>query len=206
MNSVFPLIETIAIRDGQIQNLAYHQRRYEQGVQFLKSSSSYKFKQLAEVIDIPSEFLTGLVRCRVDYNADEMTVAFYPYQARKISSFKIVEQNDIDYRYKYADRNALNELVSQKQDCDDIIVIKNQYVTDSSIANLLFLKNGIWYTPHQPLLQGTQRAKLLDEQKITSQEISISQIFDYEKIMFINALNEFDEQRAIHITPKSIVF
>lgn len=70
-------------------------------------------------------------------------------------------------------------------------------VTDCSIGNLLFLKDNHWYTPDTPLLQGTQRAYLLEAQKVHLANIDKNDIWQYEKVMMINALNAFDENRAI---------
>ena len=72
-------------------------------------------------------------------------------------------------------------------------------VTDCYIGNLLFLKDNHWYTPDTPLLQGTQRAYLLESQKIHLANIDKNDICQYKKVMMINALNAFDEDRAVSI-------
>ncbi|MDO9795428.1 branched-chain amino acid aminotransferase, partial [Glaesserella parasuis] len=70
--------------------------------------------------------------------------------------------------------------------------------------NLLFLKQGKWYSPNHYLLKGTQLSYLLDEQKISLIDIPVEALFDYEQIMVINALNPFDLQRAVPITSDRI--
>lgn len=195
------LIETIAIQDGEIQNRIYHQQRYQQAMRYLTQSSQ---NFALPTIEIPQEFKTGLVRCRLNYYQDDYAYEFFPYQAREIKSYQCVVDDNIDYTYKYANRQPLEHLLAQKGECDDIIIIKQAKVTDCSIGNLLFLKQGQWFSPKTPLLAGIQRAKLLAEQKIQLLDIEYHHLAQFERIMMINALNPFDEQRSIEISPQSI--
>lgn len=190
------LLETIAIIDGQIQNLAYHQQRYQQGMRFLTQSNS-DFA-LSHII-VPNEFQRGLVRCRMQYDIYQQHIEFFHYQTRNIQTYQIVICNEIDYSYKYTDREMINQLFAQRGECDDIIIVKNGKITDSSIGNLLFYQQGQWFTPAEPLLTGTQRAKLLDLGQIQLADICLNRLHQFEKMMMINALNPFDEQRAISI-------
>ncbi|MDO4223972.1 MAG: aminotransferase class IV family protein, partial [Acinetobacter sp.] len=189
------LIETIAIIDGKIQNVAAHQQRFEQGKAFLQQHLPVPMPvaQLQQIIQIPVAYQQGLVRCRVSYDAVQQQVEFFPYQAKSIQSFQLVQDDDIDYRYKYANRERLNQLFAQRGTCDEIIVVKQGLITDCSIGNLLFLQQGQWFTPHQPLLQGTQRATLLAQQRIVERQITVQDVVNYEQVMMINALNGFDE-------------
>lgn len=189
------LFETLAINNGRILNLDYHNRRFKQGQLFLHCQSM--IDDIADIICVPDEFNNKFIRCRVTYDKYNIKVEYFDYTPKTIQSFKIIECDEIDYAYKYDDRNLLNQLLSQKGDCDEVIIIKNSLVTDCSIGNLLFLKDNHWYTPDTPLLQGTQRAYLLETQKIHLANIDRNHIWQYEKVMMINALNAFDENRAI---------
>jgi 4-amino-4-deoxychorismate lyase len=77
-----------------------------------------------------------------------------------------------------------------KGNYDDILIVKNAYITDSSYANILFYDGGKWFTPHMPLLAGTCRARLLKESKICEMKIKIDDIKKFESFCLINALNE----------------
>ncbi|OBX63768.1 hypothetical protein A9Z63_04435 [Moraxella lacunata] len=191
------LFETLAINNGRILNLDYHNRRFKQGQLFLHCQTM--IDDIADIICVPDEFNNKFIRCRVTYDKYSIKVEYFDYIPKSIQSFKIIECDSIDYAYKYDDRNLLNQLLSQKGDCDEIIIIKNGLVTDCSIGNLLFLKNNHWYTPDTPLLQGTQRAYLLEAQKIHLANIDKNNIWQYEKVMMINALNAFDENRVVLI-------
>ncbi|MDO4896102.1 MAG: aminotransferase class IV family protein [Moraxella sp.] len=191
------LFETLAINHGHILNLDYHNKRFKQGQLFLHCQTM--IGDIADVICVPDDFKNKFVRCRVTYDKYNIKVEYFDYTPKSIKSFKIIECDEIDYAYKYDDRTLLNQLLSQKGDCDEIIIIKNGLVTDCSIGNLLFLKNNHWYTPDTPLLQGTQRAYLLDNHKVHLANIDKNNIWQYEKVMMINALNAFDENRAVLI-------
>jgi 4-amino-4-deoxychorismate lyase len=51
--------------------------------------------------------------------------------------------------------------ISNAEGCDDIIIVRNGFVTDASYANLIFRKGDEWFTPATFLLAGTMRAFLL---------------------------------------------
>ena len=71
----------------------------------------------------------------------------------------MIDNDDICYPYKYTDRDNINRLIELRGDCDDILIIKNGMVTDSSYANVVFRDlNGNWVTPSTFLLPGTIRA------------------------------------------------
>lgn len=191
------LFETLAINNGRILNLDYHNRRFKQGQLFLHCQTM--IDDIANIVNISDEFNNKFIRCRITYDKHDIKVKYFDYIPKNIQSFKLIECNDIDYTYKYDDRNLLNDLLSQKGDCDEIIIIKNNFVSDCSVGNLLFLKDDIWYTPNTPLLKGVQRAYLLDVGKIHLTTIHKNDICQYKKVMMINALNAFDENRAVLI-------
>ena len=87
----------------------------------------------------------------------------------------------------------LNELLAQKGDCDEILIIKNGYVTDCSIGNLIFRQGTQWFTPDTPLLEGTQRAKLLTQGRIKVRSILATDLHLFEEVRLINALNGLEE-------------
>ncbi|MGV6988216.1 aminotransferase class IV family protein [Testudinibacter sp. P80/BLE/0925] len=185
---MLPLIETIAVQDGELQNLAYHQRRYQQALATYYRQQTTQMLDLA-AIQVPREFQHGLVRCRIDYNATEQQVRFFAYQRREFRTFQPVMCDHIDYEFKFSDRTLLDQLYAQRGECDEIMIIKHGLITDCSIGNLVLLQNGMWYTPAQPLLHGTQRAKLLAEGKIQTRDIRLADLADYSRIRLINALN-----------------
>ena len=188
--SLFPLFETIAIIDGKPQNLDYHQARFEHAMR--------NYFQLAEVVQVPAEHQQGLVRCRMDYSAHHFELTFFPYQPRQIQTLQCVYVDEIDYRFKYSDRSQLEALKNDQS--DEVVIVHQGYVSDCTIGNLLFFKAGRWYCSEDYLLKGTQLSKLLDEQKVELIKLPISDLFRYEKVMIINALNSFENGQILPIS------
>jgi 4-amino-4-deoxychorismate lyase len=75
---------------------------------------------------------------------------------------------------------------------DDIIVIKNGILTDTSIANIAYKINEIWYTPKTPLLNGTTRQRYLDNGIIHEKDIGINDIHKIEEFAILNAMLDFE--------------
>lgn len=179
-------IETIKAIDGEIFNMSYHQKRYES---VLNSFGIEKKEDLIQHLN-PPQF--GIYRCRLVYTADTITVSYHEYKKRDINSLKLVFSNDIDYSVKYANRDELDALYAGRGEGDDILIIKDLLVSDTSIANIAFYRDGEWITPKTPLLKGTTRARLLDEGKIVEADIKVQDIRNFSKIALLNAMIDFD--------------
>jgi 4-amino-4-deoxychorismate lyase len=192
-----PLVESLKLKDGQISNIAWHQSR-------LNRSMNERFPgtekiDLTSIISIPENCASGVFKVRVLYGTTVEKIEIEPYQFRKIQSLKVVHHESIDYHLKYTDRQILHELFAQRENCDDIIIVKNGLVTDSFAANLLFYDGENWYTPSTPLLKGTKRQFLLDRGIISEKEIREDDIPSYQKVGLVNALVDFEEMPEIGV-------
>ena len=181
------LIESIKIFNGRIYNLRRHENRIQRSRVALISKDITPIP-LRKYIEIPIDLRQGLVKCRIVYKEDIQEVSYTPYLPNIIESLKLVESNLIDYQYKYLDRNHIKELYAQRGNCDDIIMVKDRMLTDSSYGNIALLKDGVWYTPSTCLLNGTRRQQLIDQGKILEADIPVVDIDQYEKICLFNAM------------------
>jgi 4-amino-4-deoxychorismate lyase len=145
----------------------------------------------------------GLYKSRILYDQRTMEITFSPYIARPPQSLKVVDDDHIEYDLKFADRSAIDRLFQRRGRCDDILIVRNGRVTDSSVANVVFRKGAKWYTPASPLLKGTMRQGLLDQKNIQEEEISKKDIRSFETFKTINAMLEFDSPE---IEVSNIVF
>ena len=179
-------LETIKAKDGEIFNLSYHQKRYES---VLSSMGCKKFQNLSEHLSPPKE---GLYKCRLVYTTKRVEVQYVKYVKRQIKSLKLVYDNEIDYSLKSTNRDKIDDLFQKRENCDDILIVKNSLLTDTSVANVALLKNGVWHTPKQPLLKGTARERFLEEGKIVESNIKVDELCDYDKIALLNAMLDFD--------------
>jgi len=184
------LIETIKCRDGVLFNLSYHQSRVTHARRDIFGVTREVF--LNDAVSIPPECSTGLFRCRVTYSRSIEKIEFLPHEYRQVQSLKLIEDNNIDYRYKFACRQLLEKLFSQRGSCDDILIIKNGCITDSLTANVIFYDGSRWWTPDTPLLAGTQQARLLDEGKISTCRITPLDLKKYKKAGLINAMQDME--------------
>ena len=191
------LFETIKCNNGKLFNMEFHQTRFEKSCrEYFGFSVQIK---LIERIEIPEFAQTGLFRCRVTYSQQIEKIEFFAYNYRQIKSLKLVEDNEIDYPFKYNNRESLNRLFEQRGSCDDIIIVKKGLVTDSSYANLVFFDGTEWWTPSAPLLPGTQRARLINDGKIRERKIIADDLKNFLKAGLINAMNNLEEMPQIDI-------
>ena len=194
---MYQLLETIKCKDGKLFNLEFHQVRFEKAQKEYYGISSKI--NLFEKIEIPEFARNGLFRCRVTYSNQIDKIDFISHRYREIKSLKLIEDNEIDYRFKYSDRQRLSLLFEQRESCDDIMIIKNGCITDSFTANIVFSDGSKWFTPDTPLLPGTQRAKLLNEKKIFECRIILDDIKKFEKIGLINAMQDLENMPLIDV-------
>lgn len=149
---------------------------------------------------IPVELRYGLVKCRIVYDNNIISIAFESYNMRNIQSLAVIENNSIDYNYKYLNRELINELLSSRNDCDDILIVKNSLVTDTSYSNVVFKDlNGRLYTPSKPLLAGTKRQQLLDAGIIHEKEIRVCDIRLYQRVYLINAMIDIKDNLFVNV-------
>lgn len=184
------LIESINLENGRFLRLHYHQARVDRTL--------IDLFQLKNAINLTTEIAkhtypkVGLFKCRIVYEKQVESVEFVPYEARKIESLKVVYDNAIDYSYKYEDRSAIDNLFGQRQFCDDVLIIKNGFVTDSSFSNIIFFDGYNWVTPNTPLLKGTMRQFLIDAAEIKEQPVSVQEIPSFKSFRLINSMLGFD--------------
>ncbi|MDU1889806.1 MAG: aminotransferase class IV [Dysgonomonas sp.] len=185
--------EAIKVLDGQFHNLSFHQKRLDKT---LLSFSSKSFIDLSK-IEVPSQYKKGLVKCRILYSLTDFHVEFNPYTRKVINSLKLIHCNTIDYTFKYADRQPISELLSHKENCDDILIVKNGYITDTSFSNVVFENESGLFTPSTYLLRGTKREYLLQKGIIKSTEIKPEDIKYYSKLYMINAMVDIEDNLSI---------
>lgn len=191
------LLETIQILNGKAQRLGYHNDRLNRSRNQLMCSHADIY--LEDYLQIAEEFSKGKVKCRVLYSQDVDQIEFTAYSEKSFSKF-IFQETNIDYPFKYADRTTFNDLKSALDPNTEIVFIKDDLITDTTFSNLIFkTKEGSWLTPAKPILEGTQREFLLDEGIIVEADICIKNLGDYTHFMLINAMLDFDDERAVSI-------
>jgi len=192
------LVETLRVEDGNILNVSKHNDRMHRslyGIYGLRSSVD-----LNKIITVPEFAMSGIFKCRVNYDNKSTRVEFLPYTIKLVRSLKLIFDETISYPYKYVARENINRLMEMRGDCDDILIIKDNMVTDSSYANVVFRElNGNWVTPFTYLLAGTRRAGLLKKGIIREASIHYNDIHKYTVVKLINAMLGLDDTEGIPV-------
>ena len=191
------LLETIKLHNRKLHTLSLHSNRMNSARQQLFNRTDKI--DLAERIKIPESTGNDLYKCRVLYSDEIIKTEFILYKPRTINSLMLVYDNTIDYRFKYADRSCFHSLQTQlnKTGADDVLIVRNGKITDTSFSNIVFRAANKWITPAYPLLKGTKREELLQKGKIYEEDISVNDLKLFDKALLINAMLNFDEKRAI---------
>ncbi|KAA3631327.1 MAG: hypothetical protein DWQ02_16525 [Bacteroidetes bacterium] len=198
MNRNLLLLETIRLEDGVFHNLSYHQRRVQ--ASSLELWGCPVMWNLGESIWIPENKRKDLYKVRVVYGPDTFKPQILPYTIRDISSLKLVFGDHIDYGLKYEDRSEINTLFDKRGDCDEILIIRDGLITDTSYANVVLFDGEKWYTPKYPLLPGTRREKLLHQGKILEADIRPQDLDDFLELRIINAMIDMDHSPSIPVS------
>lgn len=174
--------ETIKCEDYDVYNLDYHNKRVSTTIAMNLNIQEY-------IYPISSE----LLRCKLIYDdSGVLEVNYFPYKKREIKSFKLIHDDNIEYSKKYLNREKLDNLFDKRENCDEIIIIKDGLVTDTSIANIAIFYDGIWITSKKPLLYGTTRARLIENKELFEKDISVKMLEKASKIALMNAMIDFD--------------
>ncbi len=132
-------------------------------------------------------------KCRLLYGRRIGTPQFEPYHPQRVTSLRAVAAESLDYHLKYADRRLLTELRKRRGECDEIIIVVDGMVTDTSYSNLAFFDGSRWYTPDTPLLAGTKRDELIRTGTLEVARIAVSDIHRYERASLINSMLDLDQ-------------
>lgn len=133
-------------------------------------------------------------RCRVLYDRKIVKIEFLAYEKKPIKTLKVTTDDDIEYSKKYLDRAALLDIFAKKDGADDVLIVKNGFATDTTIANVAFLdENGVWLTPKNPLLLGTTRERLLNDGFLKERYIRGEELKNFKSVAITNALRGFEE-------------
>ncbi|GJM33220.1 MAG: 4-amino-4-deoxychorismate lyase [Saprospiraceae bacterium] len=192
-----PLLESIRLENGALQNLDQHRARMASSLTFLGLPHEIAWSN--SWTPIPISFQQGLWKFRLLYANDDFEVQIEPYCIRPVKSLQLVLADHIDYPVKYADRQAIQALFQNRTYGDGILLVKNGLLTDTSYANVALFDGKKWVTPTLPLLAGTRRAGLIKAGKIFPKNIPATALSNYQKIQLFNAMMDFGEGPVIDV-------
>lgn len=183
-------IESIKIEDQEIFLLELHQKRVNATFEHFGKEGSIDIAKIFKDFEHDED---GLYKLKITYDLNKnYRTQLIPYAISEIEDFQLIENNVYDYSFKFEDRKEFEKMIN-KAKASEIIIVKNNHITDTSYSNLLFLKGKEWFTPSTYLLNGVQRTHLLKNKKIKEAEITLQNITEYSHFQLINAMNDFDD-------------
>ena len=189
---MYPLFESICIQNGKILNSKWHEKRFQKA--YLKYFGKSPYFKLLNEINIPKEFKKGNVKLRVLYGEKGREIQFEIYKHLKINTIRLVHTSNLNYPLKLIQRGNLNTLFERRGNCDDVIIVRDGQITDSSYANLIFFDGREWITPKYPLLEGTCRARLLANGQIKTANLGIKELKAFKGFKLINAMRDINQE------------
>lgn len=188
---MYQFIESIKLLDGKFYRLERHQERIDQIFDvFFPAKDKIQLSELFENQSFPNE---GFFKTRVVFDEELEILEFIPYKLPTIKTLKIIETEIENAFYKSTDREKINLAFSMKEDCNDVLFVKNGLITDTSYCNVAFFDGENWFTPKVPLILGTQRKNLLNKNLIIEKDIKLSCIKNFQYVCLFNAMIEFKE-------------
>ncbi len=194
---MYPFFETLKIQNRKIENIPFHQERIDRTFKvFYPDFQPISLKNLEE--DFPAE--EALTKCKLTYNGTFFDLKCTPYQEVVQAAFKVVDAGDFTYSFKYTQRDFFRDIKAQFPN-HEIIFTKNGKVTDTTYSNLVFQSGNGWFTPDTPLLKGTKREFLLENNSITEKRIDVDELKQFKKFKLINSMLDL-ETSALYDTDK----
>lgn len=194
------LVETICVVNGTALRLPFHLARVRASCQTLgwKDVSKELLQTwLTSLQNLPREYKTGRVMMRTVYNETGVcSVTFQQYQLRPVHSLRCVEADLLHYSLKSTDRSGITQCVEQRENCDDVLILRHNLLTDTSIANIALWheEQQRWLTPTRPLLLGTHRAALLRSDTIIEDAaLTLDRLEEFSRIRLFNAMIDWGE-------------
>lgn len=179
------LFETIKIENKIACNLEFHLKRVQSSI-----SKRIKF----DINEVLKTTLNGLLRAKLIYDEDGnfKDIRFFEYKIRQISSLKFINSN-LNYEKKYLNRNEIDRIFTMRGKCDEVLIVKNGQIADTSIANVAAKFNNTWYTPKSAILAGTTRQRLLESGFLKEMDFGIDELKNAQKFALMNAMIDFCE-------------
>ncbi len=184
------LIETVLF-DKKLKNFDLHIKRAKKSSQYFK----WKFDEKEwQTLNKKLKTVNEKFRIRITYNQSGIqNIETFPVTKRTFNKFKVIKFNK-NYFLKKKNRNSFSILNSAfSADFDELILLKNGLVTDTTISNLAFFDGKEWLTPKYPLLKGTKREELLQKRLIKEANIHGYDLKYFKKMAMINAILGFYE-------------
>lgn len=183
--------ETFKLLNGELCHVEFHLERVRKTQAVFFRDANFR---VSELYDALTDYPEGLFKVRVDYDSRITGIRADLYEVKPHRKLRLVEAGDFDYSYKFADRGFFRETLDRHPDCDDILFLKDGYLTDTTYCNIALFTGEEWVTPSSFLLPGTKRAALIHSGLLHEASVSLQDLASFEAIAFINAMRDFEKK------------
>jgi 4-amino-4-deoxychorismate lyase len=203
-SDLFPVLETLALIDGIIQNPYFHQQRIAKVQEEL-----YGNHPNLEEIDISRVVEHGFnswiihnpppkswqgsahpkVKVRLLYGAHLGPIEFQWYNRPDYANALIISTPRVDYHIKWADRTWFTQVSKSVPKESYPLFCVDGLLTDGLSSNLVIYKDDTYLTPRSPLLKGTMREWLLSSKTLVEADLTPADLYQAKEVILINALN-----------------
>uniref|UniRef100_UPI00404A53D0 aminotransferase class IV n=1 Tax=Candidatus Planktophila sp. TaxID=2175601 RepID=UPI00404A53D0 len=188
------IFETIKTVNGQPIALARHMRRALDSARSLGIKMPPEEELRIQLVKLLNEKPFEIGKLRICIYADDYHLSHdgytEPTNPLRFTFFSQTVTGEEHKQFPYDHRFALLKS-AQDEGFDDCILfnVKNE-VTESAVANLLFLIEGVWVTPpiSAGVLPGVIRAIAIEECEVKVRPIHISEIGDVESAFSLASL------------------
>ena len=182
-------VESIQLNNGEFKRLELHQERIRKAMNDFYPG--YKTIDLIESLNRTSFPSEGLFKCRVTYDSGIRNIEYNSYIRPEIHTLQLVVTKMESTPYKKENRSELNAAFAFRKNCDDIILVKNELLTDTSFTNIALFDGVNWCTPRAPLIYGVNRSQLVNQKILVEKDILSSELVNFKRVSLFNAMNEF---------------
>ena len=194
------LFESIRVDNGQIPLLNFHQERVDLSYSTVfKKVNTYNLQECIE----PFLKKEGTQKCRFIYDDKKYRIEIIDYhliEPKRIGWLKI--DPNFTYPFKYYDRSFFTRIKDSYSGFNEILLVKNDMITDSTYCNLIVYAKDNWIIPQTCLLNGVERTRIISEYNFAIEPITIDEFLSAKEYKLINAMRPFEgvEARKPHET------
>lgn len=130
---------------------------------------------------------------RLSYSYDRETLcelrclAYVPRRLDRLVLWELPE--GFDYNYKYADRSFFEAVQAELQQEElPLFVRPDGSLSDTSYTNIVLWTAAGYRTPERPLLEGTERRRLLEAGRISAAPLTLMDLSACRGVYLINAM------------------
>lgn len=188
--------EVFRIDDGHVPDITYNKARMK------ATGLAFGFDAPVPDVcdsDVPRCMRRGVVKGRILYGREIVEVSFSRYERKDIRSLMVVDGGAVDYSFKYADRSCLATLYAMRRFCDDVLIVKDGMVCDTSFCNILLDDGQRLVTPSTCLLPGTRRQALIDSGTVAVADVSVGELHRYRAVLLVNAMMGTDDCMSVPV-------